>query len=239
MPLGRDSSEEPCNQMIADRRVSEEPDLERLRGGVHGQNKSYRPTIYLCRHGATALNAGARLRGLSDPALNATGRQQADGLAMTLQPTKPRAVAASPLRRAVQTAEVIAAACGLTVEVSGDLLDRDYGPQNGQLLKDVIDIWGDVDNAPGVEPREAVLARARSALAKASPRIMHGPIVLVSHDAINSALLAFLDPRRWPAPNVVPQPTGCLNVLQRDRYMWNVVIAGLRPSAPVHYVPDA
>jgi probable phosphoglycerate mutase len=159
-------------------------------------------------------------------------------LATTLQPTKPQAIVTSSLRRALQTGEAIAAACGLTVDVSEDLLDRDYGPQNGLLVEDVIATWGHVDNAPGVEPRESVLVRARSALAKATPRIMNGPIVLVSHDAVNSALLAYLDPKRWPAPSAVPQPTGCLNMLQWDEGMWNVVIAGLSPSPPFHHVPE-
>jgi broad specificity phosphatase PhoE len=84
-----------------------------------------------------------------------------------------------------------------------------------------------------------VLVRARSALAKATPRIMNGPIVLVSHDAVNSALLAFLDPERWPLPSAVPQPTGCLNVLQRDEGTWNVVVAGLSPPPSLCHVPEA
>jgi broad specificity phosphatase PhoE len=188
------------------------------------------PAVYLCRHGETDLNAGGRLRGRSDPDLNDAGRQQAQALAMSLRPTGPLAILASPLRRARQTAQAIAAACRLTAEVSDDLLDRDYGPQNGRLVDEVKTAWGSVDNAPGVEPRESVLARAQSALVTATVRAVNGPVVLVSHDAVNSALLASLDPRRWPDPSAVPQPTGCLNLLQRDSGRWVVVIAGLRPG---------
>lgn len=207
--------------------------------GDQQQAGSVVPGVYLCRHGETVLNAGGRLRGLSDPELNLTGRQQAEALATTLQPMTPLAIVASPLRRAMQTAEAIAVACGLTVEVSDDLLDRDYGPQNGRLVEDVNATWGSIDNAPGVEPLESVLAHARSALAKVTPRVSNGPIVLVSHDAVNSALLAFLDPKRWPVPSAVPQPTGCLNILRRDERSWAVVVAGLQPSPPVGHVPEA
>jgi broad specificity phosphatase PhoE len=199
---------------------------------VHGTVKPLLLTIYLCRHGETALNAGGRLRGLSDPGLDAAGRQQADALALELQPTRPRAILASPLARTVQTAQAIAVACGLTTEVSDDLLDRDYGPQNGRLVEEVNATWGSVDNAPGVETWESVLARAQSALAKAATSATKGPIVLVSHDAVNCALLAFLDPNRWPEPKAVPQPPGCLNVLRRDHDTWVVVVAGLTPSPP-------
>ena len=200
-----------------------------LLGGDRQQAGSLRPTVYLCRHGETVLNARGRIRGLSDPDLNSTGRQQADALATALQPTKPLAIVASPLQRAVHTADAIAAACGLTTEVSGDLLDRDYGPQNGRLVAEVNATWGSVDKAPGVEPWESVVARAQSALAKATTRTTNGPVVLISHDAVNSALLAFLDPDRWPEPNEVPQPTGCLNILQQDGGTWLVFLAGLRP----------
>jgi broad specificity phosphatase PhoE len=190
-------------------------------------------TIYLCRHGETALNAGGRLRGLSDPDLDAAGRQQADALAMTLQPTRPRAILASPLARTMQTAQAIAVACRLTTEVSDDLLDRDYGPQNGRPVEEVTAHWGSVDDAPGVEPWESVLARAQAALAKATSSAMEGPVVLVSHDAVNSALLAFLDPNRWPEPRAVPQPPGCLNILRRDGNTWVVIVAAFTPSPPI------
>jgi broad specificity phosphatase PhoE len=212
--------------------VSEAKDVEALFGRGPDQAGSLLPTIFLCRHGETVLNASGRLRGLSDPDLDAAGREEAEALATTLAPTRPVAIVASPLRRTLQTAEAIAAACALTVEMCNDLIDRDFGPQNGRLVDEVTATWGSVDDAPGVEPWESVLARAQSALAKATTRTMNGGVVLVSHDAVNSALLASLDPGRWPDPSAVSQPTGCFNVLQRDDHTWTVVIAGLKPSPP-------
>jgi len=188
------------------------------------------PAVYLCRHGETVLNSEGRLRGLSNVDLNAVGRREADALALTLQPMKPGAIMASPLGRTRQTAEAIGAACGLKPEACDDLLDRDYGPQNGRPVDEVIETWGSVDHAPGVEPWDSVLIRARSALAEAAVRSQDGPVVLVSHDAVNSALLAFLDSTRWPDPRAVRQPTGCLNVLWPDNDTWVVLIAGLRPA---------
>jgi probable phosphoglycerate mutase len=212
--------------------VNEGPDIAALFGRPHQPGGSLRDVVFLCRHGQTALNAGGRLRGLSDPDLDAAGREEPAALARTLQPIRPRVILASPLRRAVQTAEAIAAACGLTLQLSDDLLDRDYGPQNGRLVHEVKATWGSVDHAPGVEPRPSVLARARSVLAQVTDPAIDGPVVLVSHDAVNSALLAFLDPARWPEPSAVPQPTGCFNILRRDHGTWSVVIAGLRAALP-------
>ena len=214
------------------RTVNEAEGIEALLGRGPQQAGSLLPTLFLCRHGETALNASGRLRGLSDPHLDAAGRRQAEALATTLGPTRPMAIRASPLRRTVQTAEAIAAACELTVQVCDGLIDRDYGPQNGRPAHEVTTTWGSVDHAPGVEPWGSVLARAQSALAKATSQTMSGGVVLVSHDAVNSALLASLDPGRWPEPRAVPQPTGCINILQRDDGTWTVVIAGLKPPLP-------
>jgi broad specificity phosphatase PhoE len=222
------SDHEPCGEAA----MSDVQNFYALFGRGRQVPRSLPPTIFLCRHGETALNATGRLRGLLDPDLGATGRQQAKALATALRPTRPLTILASPLRRTVQTAEAVATACSIPVQLSDDLLDRDYGPLNGRLVREVNETWGSIENAPGVESWDSVLARAQSALALASSPAMDGPVVLVSHDAVNSALLAFLDPTRWPLPSAVPQPTGCLNILQRDRDAWTVVIAGLKPSPP-------
>jgi broad specificity phosphatase PhoE len=207
-------------------------DIWRHLGDPQRPGGSLRDVVFLCRHGETALNAAARLRGLSDPDLDAVGRQQAETLAITLRPTRPRAILASPLRRAVHTAEAIATTCELTLQQCDDLLDRDYGPQNGRLVDEVTARWGSVDQAPGVEPWPSVLARGRAALDEVTDLAVNGPVVLVSHDAVNSALLASLDPERWPEPSAVAQPTGCLNILKRGDSRWTVLIAGLQPSPP-------
>jgi broad specificity phosphatase PhoE len=83
--------------------------------------------------------------------------------------------------------------------------------------------------APGVEPRESVLARGRAALATAALRAVEGPVVLVGHDAVNSVLLAYLDPTRGTEPGAVAQATGCLSILQRHRDGWAVALVGVSP----------
>jgi len=64
--------------------------------------------IYLVRHGETALNADGRLRGLADPDLNDTGRQQALLLAASLIGVTPSVVVSSPLLRVVLLPEELA-----------------------------------------------------------------------------------------------------------------------------------
>jgi broad specificity phosphatase PhoE len=68
-------------------------------------------------------------------------------------------------------------------------------------------------------------------------RASNGAVILVSHDAVNSALLAFLDPQRWPEASAVCQPTECLDILYRDGGVWTVAVAGFSPSPPLRQPP--
>jgi probable phosphoglycerate mutase len=77
-------------------------------------------TILLARHGETDWNRENRFQGHADPPLNSTGRSQAAELSAALAAEELAAVYSSPLRRAFETAEVVAAAHGLQpVAVAG------------------------------------------------------------------------------------------------------------------------
>ena len=69
--------------------------------------------LCLIRHGETEWNAGRRIQGQIDIALNALGRQQARAAGRSLQGCGLTALYASDLRRAWETAELIGAALHL------------------------------------------------------------------------------------------------------------------------------
>jgi len=174
--------------------------------------------IFLARHGRTALNAEGRLRGLSDPPLDEVGIVEAARLADALALKRPTAVICSPLQRAVATAQAIAAASGTPVTVDAGLNDRDYGPMTGHVRDEVERQYGSVDLAPGVEPLAALAARARQAFFELVTQYGPGPLVMVSHDAFNRALLGQLD----PALSDVRQRTACWNQLSLVDGAWQV-----------------
>lgn len=174
--------------------------------------------VYLCRHGRTALNADGRLRGLSDPPLDEVGCAEAARLGVALAGYQPVVVISSPLRRAVATAEAIGAAAQIEVAIDQRLNDRDYGPWTGKLRAEVEAQFGSVDNAPGVEPVAAVRRRALAGFLELIDEYPYGPLVMVSHDAVNTALLAALDPDL----GAVGQHTGCYNQLTRVGGHWRV-----------------
>lgn len=178
-------------------------------------------TIYLARHGRTALNAAGALRGHLDPPLDAVGRQQAEWLGAALAKRGARLVAASPLRRAVETAQAVASAARIDVAIDPRLIDRDYGRWAGQSTEAVTAQWGSVDLAPNVEPAAEVRARALEALADFA-RAAHGVAVVVSHDAVNRLVLATLGCGVGD-PDQLPQETGCFNTLECRSGHWTVV----------------
>jgi broad specificity phosphatase PhoE len=127
-------------------------------------------------------------------------------------------VICSPLQRAVATAQAIGAACGTPVRVDLRLNDRDYGPMTGRVRTEVEHEYGSVDAAPGVEPLQDLIARARQAFVELVAEEGPGPLVMVSHDAFNRALLGHID----SALADVPQRTACWNELSRIGDQWRV-----------------
>jgi broad specificity phosphatase PhoE len=93
--------------------------------------------IALVRHGQTLVNRSGRLQGRTDPELTALGLAQAERLAACLAAASPAVVRTSPLRRAVATAEVIAARAGVRVEVDDRLVELDYGEWDGRVIADI------------------------------------------------------------------------------------------------------
>ena len=157
-------------------------------------------SIIFVRHGQTALNA-ARVFQPPDTPLSALGQAQADAVAAHLATHRPTgmpvgAVLASDMQRAAQTAQAIAAACGLTVAHSPLLRERDFGELRGlpydSLGFNAIEME---DAPPGGESMAMVHARAAAAWALLQQRraALTAPLVVVSHGAFLRALLMHLN----------------------------------------------
>ncbi len=91
------------------------------------------------RHGESIGNAESRWQGQSDYALTEKGRAQARALAerWKSENVKFDLILASPLVRAKETAEIIAAAVGANVEFDPVLLERHIGEMEGLTAEEV------------------------------------------------------------------------------------------------------
>lgn len=87
-------------------------------------------SLLLIRHGETPLNV-ARVLQPADTPLSAHGRAQAAALAQRLRGSGLAAIVSSDLPRALETAQAIAAACGLPVVTTPLLHERNFGDLRG------------------------------------------------------------------------------------------------------------
>ena len=88
-------------------------------------------TILLARHGESDWNRSKRWQGFTDRPLTEVGREQARALALRLEDTELDAIYSSDLQRARETAEIVAAAKGLSVQSTPDLREVDVGSWSG------------------------------------------------------------------------------------------------------------
>jgi broad specificity phosphatase PhoE len=93
--------------------------------------------VFLARHGETDYNAEGRFQGLEAVPLNAHGRDQARELAARSALHGFAALWCSPLLRARQTADVVAAALRLTPREDARLVETDTGEWTNRWFADV------------------------------------------------------------------------------------------------------
>lgn len=91
--------------------------------------------LVLIRHAQPEMHG--RIYGRLDPALSATGRAQARALVAGLRGVQLEAVYASPLRRALETAEPLARELGVEVTIHPSLVDIDFGEWEGRRFEEL------------------------------------------------------------------------------------------------------
>ena len=109
------------------------------------------PLLLLIRHGENEYVKTNKLAGqLPDVHLNERGRQQVADLAAALKDVPLKAIYASPLERAVETAEEIVVGRKLEIQLRPTLMDNDIGTWQGRTLKQLrrIKKWKIVQQAP-------------------------------------------------------------------------------------------
>jgi broad specificity phosphatase PhoE len=156
--------------------------------------------IVLVRHGQTAWNKDVRFRGRADVLLDEFGLRQAEATGRTVAARWPVvAVYASPMRRAMQTAEAVARAHGLVAHPLEGLLDVDFGQWQGlspeevsQRYPDLYRAWAEAPHTvhfPGGESLDDVRTRIMAGLGEAVARHPGQAVALVSHTVANRVLL--------------------------------------------------
>jgi probable phosphoglycerate mutase len=165
--------------------------------GLRGWSPPGEPvtTLVLVRHGATSLTAEKRFSGglgSSNPGLTDEGRAQVREVADWLSPISEAVdvVVTSPVRRARESAEIVAERLGLDLREEPAFAEMEFGTWDGMtfaevrdLRTDEIDAWlGSLDVAPGGgESFREVEKRVLDGLSRVLEAYAGKTIVVVSH----------------------------------------------------------
>lgn len=182
--------------------------------------------LYLARHGETDLNIDERYQGISDLPLNARGLAQAQALAAAL-PGDITHIVASPLRRALQTAQAVGDARHLPVMTMDGLREKDFGAFDGLTQTEIAThypaLWhGGVltswdEPPPGGETTRAVVQRVALCLNDlCATHPADAAVLLVVHGFVIRALRYLLDELSEPEFFIADR-IGNAEFLVRDR----------------------
>ena len=156
--------------------------------------------FFFVRHGVTDHNMARLVMGQRDIPLNERGREQARRAGRMLRACGIASIVASPLSRASETADIIAAELSLTVTLLDGLKERHWGEVEGR--SHTARPWL---NAPpaGAESLEDFTARVMRTLVVASAL---PPVLVVAHSGVCRVLRRSLaiDDGEGRVPNAVP-----------------------------------
>lgn len=156
--------------------------------------------IVLVRHGHVEGMSPERFRGRRDVELSDLGARQAHLTAQRLaMECHPVAIYTSPLRRCLQTAAAIGAACALEASVLDDLNDLHYGEWEWHTHEEVCARWPELFECwfsaphrvrfPQGESLQDLVARMANVLRFVGERHKDETVVVVGHSSGNRALL--------------------------------------------------
>lgn len=193
--------------------------------------------LVLVRHGLTDWNEAGRLMGRTPMGLNARGRAQAERMVRALRDFDVRAVLSSPQARARETAEPIARARSLPIEIEEGIDEVWLGPQwQGKTLEE---LRGDPDlertiadpgfECEAIEPIAHVQARMVAVVERLRVE-REGTMVLVTHGDPLRAILAYYLVMPLPKFRRLVVDNGSMSVLRFTVQGPKLVLLNGRPS---------
>jgi broad specificity phosphatase PhoE len=182
--------------------------------------------VILVRHGQTAWNKEEIFRGRMDIDLDDVGIQQAKLLSQSLNKLHINAVYSSPLKRALNTATIIANYNELEVNIDDHFIDINYGNWEGKSLNEVKETFKDLYQKwtkdphllriPNGETLDEVRIRAVAGLNQIMPKHKDETIVIVSHRVVNKVLICALLGLDNSCFWQIKQDTGCFSIFNYE-----------------------
>ncbi|MFN8624846.1 MAG: histidine phosphatase family protein [Candidatus Binatia bacterium] len=188
------------------------------------QDRACAARLILVRHGESEGNRDRTFTQDAEVPLTATGRGQAHATAgRIVRLYRPTRIVASPLARAWQTAEILAAALRLEVQPEVALREQSFGVFAGQpyavMLSDAAYHEGPRWHwrPPGGESLVDVCQRAVPAFDRLARGSIGEEIVVVSHGGVMLALCAYVS-GSWEGLTVTPNAGIVVVEYRRGRF---------------------
>jgi len=132
-----------------------------------------RTSIWLIRHGQTALNKARRYQSVSDYGLTAYGQQQANALAHRLRRTPFHAAVISPTRRARETVEIVLGQREAAMFYDARWAETNHGRWEGLTYREVRARFPEESVARFADPLDG-RATGGESLAEVQARVLAG-----------------------------------------------------------------
>ena len=169
--------------------------------------------FYVFRHGQTDMNLGSGI----DVPLNETGLQQARQLAEELRFSGIQAVFSSPLKRAVQTAEIVAESLRAPLKIEDGLIEGCFGAAEGKtkqeihtLFPDIAPAWHSLEEEymdvcfEGGETKRQIQQRILRTLKKIAAENDYGIIGISAHSAVVRCFVLLFGLKLYSVPHGRP-----------------------------------
>lgn len=185
--------------------------------------------IYLTRHGQTDLNAKKLMQGRSDIPLNETGRAQARAAKEKLGDVKFDAVYASPLDRAIETAQTISGVDRSEIIIDERIIETDFGKYEQKpystmgLPMNLYWVLPEVFPAPEtVESTDEMIARVRAFFEDLEKK-NYNNVLIACHGGIIRVIRGYLEGAKkgyvWR-----PRPKNCeIRVYESCDYGYRII----------------
>jgi broad specificity phosphatase PhoE len=200
-------------------------------------------TFLLIRHALcdpVGISIAGRTAGVH---LNDAGRRQAAALAGRLGRLPIAAIRSSPLERAVETAEPLAAALNLHVIEDAGLNEVDFGEWTGRTLAELDGLpeWRDFNERrsstriPGGETIAEVVSRSLATLeqVRGSPELTGRLVALVSHGDLLRSLVAHCIGMNPDALHRIEVAPASVSILLSEDGNWRLLLLNSTEEWPI------
>lgn len=178
--------------------------------------------VCLIRHGETEWNLQRKIQGTSETVLTRNGYDEALHIALLLKEKQWDRIITSPLKRAFQTAEIIAKELQIQkIEIWEEFQERDYGVATGMYLTQYIEYLNKQVQIEGWESDTRLYKRVLKGLEKIAKSYINERIIVISHGVpIMSIINSILE--KPLKEDIFYIKNGSMTSIYYNNHRWNI-----------------